>query len=400
MTEQSTPNPEAIFGERLVQAEFDVIEQPAVHALEPALDPVQSTLTRAAQALSSRQQADGHWLFELEADATIPSEYMFLHYFMETVDEEREARIAVYLRRRQHENGSWSLYESGPGDMSATVKAYFALKLAGHDQDEPHMALARQWVLANGGAEAVNVFTRITLAIFGQMPWCTVPAMPVEIMYLPKWWFFNLSKVSYWSRCVIVPLLIIFAKRPSVSLRPEQGIEELFLSDPTKLKHLDKFKPGFALSNAFIAFDRLLKVVDRLTPAWIRKPALKRAENWMRDHSQGKGGIGAIYPAMANAAVAMRALGAPADDPDFIRTMQAIEDLVLDKEQETYCQPCVSPVWDTCLSLAALTEAGAHPDHPAVKDAVEWLLDQQIICRRRLVGPGERSRSRRLGVSI
>jgi len=357
----------------------EVLIEHAVHQLEPASDPVQVAMNRAATALSQRQAHDGHWLFELEADVTIPSEYIFLQYFMRTVDRDRELQIGKYLRRRQHDNGSWGLYEGGPGDLSATVKAYFALKLAGDLPSEPHMARTRNWVRANGGAEAVNVFTRITLAIFGQIPWRTVPAMPVEIVYLPKWWFFNLSKVSYWSRCVIVPLLIIFAKRPVVQMTPEQGVAELFLSDPTNLRHVDHFKSGKPLRNAFLLFDRLLKVVDRMTPNWVRQPALRRAENWMREHSQGKGGIGAIYPAMANAAVALRSLGAPEDDPDFVRTIQAIEDLVLEKQEETYCQPCVSPIWDTCLSLTALTEAGAQPDHPAVQQAVDWLLDQQIF---------------------
>ena len=357
----------------------EVLVEHAVHQLEPASDPIQGAMNRSAHALSERQAKDGHWLFELEADVTIPAEYLFLQYFMRKIDRNREQKIGKYLRRRQHENGSWGLYEGGPGDISATVKAYFALKLAGDSPSEPHMVRTRNWVRANGGAEAVNVFTRITLAIFGQIPWRTVPAMPVEIMYLPKWWFFNLTKVSYWSRCVIVPLLIIFAKRPVVDLTLEQGVDELFLTDPSKLRHVDQFKPGKPLHNAFLLFDRLLKVIDRLTPTWVRQPALRRAENWMRDHTKGKGGIGAIYPAMANAAVALRSLGAPEDDPDFIRTMQAIEDLVLEKEEETYCQPCVSPIWDTCLSLTAMTEAGAQPDHPAIQQAVDWLLDQQIF---------------------
>ena len=357
----------------------EVLAEHAVHQLEPASDPIQGAMNRSAHALSERQAKDGHWLFELEADVTIPAEYLFLQYFMRKIDRNREQKIGKYLRRRQHENGSWGLYEGGPGDISATVKAYFALKLAGDSPSEPHMVRTRNWVRANGGAEAVNVFTRITLAIFGQIPWRTVPAMPVEIMYLPKWWFFNLTKVSYWSRCVIVPLLIIFAKRPVVDLTLEQGVDELFLTDPSKLRHVDQFKPGKPLHNAFLLFDRLLKVIDRLTPTWVRQPALRRAENWMRDHTKGKGGIGAIYPAMANAAVALRSLGAPEDDPDFIRTMQAIEDLVLEKEEETYCQPCVSPIWDTCLSLTAMTEAGAQPDHPAIQQAVDWLLDQQIF---------------------
>ena len=357
----------------------DVFQQHEIHALAPAADPLQSALTRAGQALLARQSHDGHWRFDLEADSTISSEYLFLQYFMDQVDAKRERNIASYLRRRQKPNGSWPLYHDGPGDLSATVKAYFALKLAGDPTDAPHMARSRQWIIANGGAEKVNVFTRITLAVFGQIPWCTVPAMPVEIMLLPKWWLFNLTKVSYWSRCVIVPLLIIFNKRPVVDLKPEQGVRELFLSPPEKLRHIDKLGKGSVLANIFILFDRVLKLVDPMVPRWIRSRALKKAENWMRDHAKGKGGIGAIYPAMANTAIALKALGAADDEPDFVRTMQAIEDLVLDDEEETYCQPCVSPIWDTCLSLTALTESGAHPEHPAVQRAMEWLFDQQIF---------------------
>lgn len=356
-----------------------VLEQQAVRPLERSADPVQETLARAAKALLGRQADDGHWRFDLEADATIPSEYVLLQHFLKRDCSARAPGIASYLRRRQHRNGSWSLYHGGPGDLSATVKAYFALKLMGHSADAPYMVRARRWVLSNGGAERVNVFTRIALAIFGQMPWRTVPAMPVEIMFLPRWWFFNLSKVSYWSRCVIVPLLIIFAKRPVVDVEQRLGIAELFQTPPDRLRHLDRFHAGEPLKNCFIILDRILKVVDPLIPKWIRNRALSRAEKWMRDHAQGKGGIGAIYPAMANAAMALKLLGAPDDDADFVRTVQAIEDLVLDDEKETLVQPCVSPVWDTCLSLTALTEVGAQPGHPAVEQAVEWLFDHQIF---------------------
>ncbi len=350
-----------------------------MHALDRPFDPVQDCLNRASQALLGRQAEDGHWRFDLEADATIPSEYILLQHYLGKSDKVRGEKIARYLRRRQNRNGSWSLYHGGPGDMSATVKAYFALKLMGHSVDAPYMVRARRYVLTNGGAETVNVFTRITLAIFGQLPWRTVPAMPVEIMFLPRWWFFNLSKVSYWSRCVIVPLLIIFAKRPVVPVDDQLGVAELFLSPPMRLRNLDVFKSGQALKNCFILLDRILKIIDPLIPGFIRNRALKRAENWMRDHAQGKGGIGAIYPAMANAAMALQLVGAKPDDADLVRTIQAIEDLVLDGDNETYCQPCVSPVWDTCLSLTALTEAGAQSDNPAVKQAVEWLLDNQIF---------------------
>ncbi|MGR8921709.1 MAG: hypothetical protein ACU85V_19020, partial [Gammaproteobacteria bacterium] len=371
--------------EPATRVEADVLVEQKVHPLQRPADPVQEALNHAAQALLQRQDEDGHWRFDLEADATIPSEYILLQRFLERSNPTREEKIGHYLRRRQNDNGSWSLYHGGPGDMSATVKAYFALKMMGHDVDAPHMAEARRWVLSNGGAESVNVFTRIALAIFGQVPWRTVPAMPVEIMFLPKWWFFNLSKVSYWSRCVIVPLLIIFAKRPVVHVEDKHAIRELFLSPPESLRNLDKFHTGEPLKNCFIVLDRILKIVDPMIPKFIRSRAVKRAENWMRDHAKGKGGIGAIYPAIANAVMALKLLGAPDDDPDLTRSIQAIEDLVLDGENETYCQPCVSPIWDTCLSLTALTEAGAGSDNPAVRQdrrSVEQAEAQTVLSGR------------------
>ena len=358
---------------------LDILREQLVQPLERSADPKQACLNRATQALLDRQASDGHWRFDLEADATIPSEYILLQHFLQRRNPERAEKIARYLRRRQNRNGSWSLYHGGPGDMSATVKAYFALKLMGHSLDAPYMVRCRHWVLSNGGAGTVNVFTRIALAIFGQLPWRTVPAMPVEIMFLPRWWFFNLSKVSYWSRCVIVPLLILFARRPVVHVDDHLGIAELFASPPMKLRNLDHFRSGQPLKNCFILLDRILKTIEPMIPDFIRERALKRAENWMRDHTKGKGGLGAIYPAMANAAMALTVLGAKCDDPDLVRTIQSIEDLVLDGEAETYVQPCVSPIWDTCLSLNALTEAGAPADHPAVAQAVEWLFDHQIF---------------------
>ncbi|MGH8248913.1 MAG: squalene--hopene cyclase, partial [Gammaproteobacteria bacterium] len=217
---------------------------PVTHA-----DPLSRTLSHSGDALLAQQHASGHWRFDLEADTTIPAEYILLQHFMGTVDRDRESRLADYIRGRQLPDGSWPLYEGGPGNISATVKAYFAIKMAGEPVPSPRMQRARRWVLTHGGAENCNVFTRITLAVFGQLPWRTVPAMPAEMIWLPRWFYFNLSKVSYWSRCVIVPLLIIFANRPVHALAPEQGIRELFVARPDELVHIDKFHAGKPLRN-------------------------------------------------------------------------------------------------------------------------------------------------------
>ena len=351
------------------------------HALVPQTDPLHKTLARSAQALLQKQADQGYWQFVLEADTTIPAEYIMLQHFMGSVNAERERQLTDYILQQQLEDGSWPLYEGGPGNISATVKAYFALKLAGFSADDRDLARARDWILRHGGAENANVFTRITLAVFGQLPWGTVPAMPAECIWLPRWWIFNLSKVSYWSRCVIVPLLIIFAKRPVFRLRPEQNITELFLTDPSSLRNIDHYTRGNLLKNAFIFADRCIKVVDKCIPGFVRNASVRKCERWTRDHMRGEGGIGAIYPAMANAVMALKLLDCKADDPDLVRGVQAIEDLIMEDAGTTYVQPCVSPIWDTCLSVSALSEAGLPEEHTSLAPALEWLFDKQVFVR-------------------
>ena len=200
--------------------------------IEPESPNLESVIEDAKEELLKRQRVDGHWIFEFEADATIPAEYLLLQHFLGTVEEDLQAKIAVYLRRIQADHGGWPLFFDGDLDASATVKAYYALKLAGDDPDAPHMVRAREALLARGGAARANVFTRITLALFGQVPWRAVPVMPVEIMLLPQWFPFHLSKVSYWSRTVIAPLLVLMALKPQAKNPKAVDIRELFLRDP------------------------------------------------------------------------------------------------------------------------------------------------------------------------
>lgn len=376
MSEQSTAtitNP--LIGE-LLSARFLQREEADVPVLHS--DPVARTLVQSGSALLERRRGEVYWRFDLEADTTIPSEYILLQHLLGRVNKARELRLADYIISRQLPDGSWPLYEGGPGNISATVKAYFALKTTGSDPDADAMRRACAWVRKNGGAERVNVFTRILLANFGQVPWRTVPAMLAEMIWLPRWWFFSLDKVSYWSRCVIVPLLLIFCFKP---VHRGTDVRELFNDDPESLKHIDKFIPGERVKNAFILLDRLLKWLEPLVPRFIRRLSIRRLEAWMRTRMRGEGGIGAIYPAMANAVYALKLLGHDASDPDMKRGIQAIDDLVIEEEAQTYVQPCVSPIWDTCLSLSALSEAGLRPDNEAVKPATDWLFDKQVFTR-------------------
>ena len=379
MTEQNTTTiTDTAFGE-LLSTRF--LRREEANVPVPQTDPVAKTLVQSGTSLLDRQYRAGYWRFDLEADTTIPSEYILLQHLLGTVNKAREQRLADYIISRQLPDGSWPLYEGGPGNISATVKAYFALKTAGYDPSSDAMKLACAWVHKQGGAEQVNVFTRILLAIFGQIPWRTVPAMFAEIIWLPRWWVFNLSKVSYWSRCVIIPLLLIFAYRPVHKSDTGLNIRELFKDEPESLKHIDKFASGSPVKNFFILLDRLLKLLEPLIPGFIRRLSIRKLEAWTREHMRGEGGIGAIYPAMANAVYALKLLGCDTTDPDMKRGIKAIEDLVIEEEEQTYVQPCVSPIWDTCLSLSALSEAGLRQDHEAVKPATDWLFDKQIFTR-------------------
>jgi squalene-hopene/tetraprenyl-beta-curcumene cyclase len=279
------------------------------------------TLTRsidsATQALLARQRPDGHWVFELEADATIPAEYVLLrHYLGEPVDAGLERKIAVYLRRIQGAHGGWPLFADGDVDVSATVKAYFALKMIGDAVDADHMRRAREAVLARGGAARANVFTRIMLALFGFIPWRAVPVMPIEIMLLPKWFPFHLDKISYWSRTVIVPLLVLMAKKPKARNRKGVRIDELFLEPPGELRLAPKApQQKWVWFVFFRAIDMMLRWLEPRFPQGMRQRAIDRAVAFVKERLNGEDGLGAIFPAMANSVMMFDVLGLPAYDP-------------------------------------------------------------------------------------
>ena len=352
-----------------------VTAQSTALATVPKLD---AALGSSLRQLLDLQKTDGHWVFDLEADATIPSEYIFLQRFLgREMDADKKAKFRAYIKARQMPDGGWPLYTGGTADLSCSVKAYFALKMLGDSPDLPHMQHARKKVLEMGGAENSNVFTRITLALFGQIPWRLAPAMPIEITMLPDWFFFHLRKVSYWSRTVIVPLLILYARQPICHLSEQESIGELFCSCPVDLKHVDCFRRGVR-KNAFILLDRTLKRCQSIFPVGLREKAIRRAENWTRER-MGEGGIGAIFPAMANAVMALKVLGYPDTDPDVARGIQAIDDLLVDRGNELLCQPCVSPIWDSCLSLSTVMESGLTSDDESVQACVDWLFEKQIF---------------------
>lgn len=339
---------------------------------------VEFALSGATRALFACQQGDGHWVFELEADATIPAEYVLLrHYRGEPVDAEIERKIAVYLRRIQGEHGGWPLYHQGAFDMSASVKAYFALKMIGDTPDAPHMRRAREAILARGGAVHVNVFTRVLLSLYGILSWRSVPEMPVEIMLLPRWFPFHLSKISYWGRTVIVPLLVLQTLRPRAKNPRGVTIDELFVERPDTIGPAAKAPhqrwSWFAL---FRGIDIVLRPAARFFPKSLRQRAIDRALTFVRERLNGDDGLGAIFPAMANSVMMFDLLGDPAN---AAIARASVEKLLVVGEQEAYCQPCVSPVWDTALTCHALLEVGGKDAEASVHRGLDWLLPRQVL---------------------
>jgi squalene-hopene/tetraprenyl-beta-curcumene cyclase len=345
-------------------------------ALERKVD---STIDGAASWLLNRQADDGHWIFELEADATIPAEYIFLNHFLGEIDDEIEQKIAVYLRRQQNADGGWPLFFDGDTDLSASIKAYYALKLVGDDPNEPHMVRARDAILLRGGASKANVFTRFALALFGQLPWRAVPVIRVEVMLLPRWSPFHIDKVSYWSRTVVVPLLVIAALKPKARNPRGIGIEELFIRPPADERQFQTNPTGHWLGEVFLKLDTFGHRVQNLIPSAITQNAVDKAMQFITDRLNGEDGLGGIFPAMANAVMAFDALGYERDHPDFVTARRAIDKLLVIKDEEAYCQPCLSPVWDTSLVLHALQETGYNSTDVCLQSAASWLETLQIV---------------------
>ncbi len=375
MTAMSEPHQEGL---PPVSNDFELHRPEAYN--EPA-DALENRIRAATKALLSRQREDGHWSFEFEADATIPAEYILLtHYLGEEPDLAREAKIGKYLRRIQGKHGGWPLFHEGDFDMSASVKAYFALKTIGDDIDAPHMARARDAILERGGAEMSNVFTRILLALYGVLTWRAAPVMPVEIVLLPKWFPFHMTKVSYWARTVMIPLFVLGALKPLARNKRGISIDELFLTKPRKVGMRPKAEhQKWSWFLTFAAIDKALRVAEPLFPKRTRRRAIEKAVAFVKERLNGEDGLGAIFPAMANSVMMFDALGIPESDPDRAIARYSIDKLLFENGDEIYCQPCVSPVWDTGLAAHSLLEVGGEAERQAALRGLDWLKPRQVL---------------------
>jgi squalene-hopene/tetraprenyl-beta-curcumene cyclase len=355
--------------------------------MDADLADVESAIARAREYLFSRQHPDGYWNGELEADAMLEADYIFLHTLLESGDPGRLRRALTEMMRYQNEDGSWSIYPGGPGNISLSVKCYSSAKLMGVGSQDPRLAKCRAWVLEHGGVLACNTFTKMYLCALGEYDYDAVPAIPPEIVLFPNWFYFNIYEISSWSRGILVPLAIMYAKKPFKRIPSEQGIDELFVGGRAnsilRLRRDRKFI--FSWRNFFIILDRLMHWAEAVHIRPLRALAIKKAEKWLLERLEMSDGLGAIYPAMLNAIIALRCLGYSEDDPQVIRARDEFEKLGIEQsptaevpEPTFRMTPCMSPVWDTAQAVFALGEAGVERDDPRMLKAVDWMLTKEV----------------------
>ncbi len=358
----------------------------AVEALGDDRSQARRSLRCGVEALLSLQNVDGHWRGELEGDSILNSEYLLMLWAVGLEHDPRVPALIAYLRRLQQPDGAWVQYPGGSIDVSATVKAWLCLRLAGDSPEQPHMRAAADLIRAHGGAEACNSFTNFYFACLGLISWEAVPAIPPELQYLPRWCPFNMDHVSAWSRTMILPLAVCTALRPARALPEGISLEPLFLDRRNMQRLAKKREPRFgSWTNFFLRADAALKALQRwgVTPG--RGRALRDAEAWIRTRSdpQHTEGLGAIFPPMIYTIIALRALGRPMDDPCIRETLAQLDRFFITDERtgEIRIQPCLSPVWDTGIALYALTDAGFDLDHDtpdgAVARACRWLRERE-----------------------
>ncbi|MFA6093515.1 MAG: squalene--hopene cyclase [Elusimicrobiota bacterium] len=352
---------------------------PAASAEGPSV--LEDSIRSAQEALLRKQQAGkGFWSAHLRADTTIDSDTIMLLNFLGQGDSPKVRRYANFILGEQNKDGGWPIYRNGPSEISATVKAYWALKFAGHSPDEPCMQKARACIFQLGGIHKVNTYSKFYMAIWGLYDWRGVPSIPPELMLFPNWFYFNVYQLSSWTRAIVVPLSIIWSEQPQKSCPPHARLDELF---PDSRRHipLREAMPEhafFSWTNFFLLWDSSLKQMEGRGGHWIRVWALRLAEDWILERLQDSDGLGAIYPGIVNTIMAMKCLGYPDTDPRLKMQLDHLWSLEIDRGDRLEIQPCVSPVWDTAIAVIALAESGLDRRHPALVEAVRWLISKEI----------------------
>ncbi len=348
----------------------------------PSQKPYLNSLGRARQCLLGMQKPDGHWCGELQGDTILESEYIMLMAFLGRDQETRVKKAGRYIQAQQRPHGAWSNYPGGPDDISVSVKAYFALKIAGHRTEAPYMRRAAAAIRALGGAAGCNSFSKFYLAFLGQFPYENCATVPAEMMFLPTWAYINLYAMSSWTRTIVVPLSIFSAFKPVRNLPEAQGIAELFLENQYKklLPHPPS-KRLFTATNFFLIVDQILKGLEKWGPQQVRHAAVDKASAWMRQHFTDSDGVGAIFPPIIYTIISLHCLGYAKDSPEMVYALKQLDDLMIEEEDTMRVQPCFSPVWDTALSVNALALARSSNEErteAAINRATHWLIDREV----------------------
>ncbi|MCC6355825.1 MAG: squalene--hopene cyclase [Verrucomicrobiae bacterium] len=339
----------------------------------------------AQENLLRLQSPEGYWIGELTVDTTLVSDVVLFMHWRGEVDFAKQAKCVKHLLDRQLPDGGWNIYVGGPSEINASVKAYFALKLAGLSPDDPVMGRAHANILRLGGIPKMNTYAKLYLALLGQFSWKYLPIIPPEMVLFPSWLYFNIYEMSSWSRAMLIPLAIINHFRPTKRLPPEKQLHELF---PYGTEHSDFSLPKdaqlFTWRNFFLYWDGVLKLLDRLPYKPFRTLALRRCEAWLVDRiAKGSDGLAAIFPGMLNTFIALKTLGYSDEHPLVEKTLRDFQGLEVDDlaNNDFRIQPCLSPVWDTAITIVALAESGLPADHPALRKAGDWLLSKEVRTR-------------------
>ena len=340
---------------------------------------LQLSIERTIEWLRGQQQPDGHWCAELEGDTILESEYLMYLHWLGRLAPATMRKAVNYIISRQSPTGGWGIYPGGPCELSASVKAYMVCKWAGHSPDEPFMRKAREAILAKGGASRVNSYTRISLWLIGLYDFKHVPAIPAELVVMPKWFYFNIYAMSAWSRTMIVPLTVLYHHKPVRPWSDPHVIDELYVGGPEKADFSFPHDPQiFSWRNFFLVLNWWLRFWEGIPFKPLRKIALRRAEQWMLPRIADEGGMGAIFPALINSVVVLKTLGYPDDHPLVKHAEKKVQELCIEEASTLRLQPCFSPIWDTSWIIANFRAAGVPANDPALVKATQWLLDREI----------------------
>jgi len=356
----------------------DLTESYSAHEEE-----ISMAIKRAQDNLLRQQKPDGHWCGELIVDSTLCSDYVLFMHWCGEVDAQLQRRCVQHILKRQLPDGGWNIYHGGPSEINASVKAYFALKLAGCSVDAPFMREARANIMRRGGIPQMNTFSKLYLALLGQFPWKYLPAIPVEMVLLPSWAPFHIYKMSSWSRAMLVPLAIINHFKPTRILPGEKQLHELYpLGTEQSDLRLPRSEKFWTWRNFFLRLDDCFKFLSPLRMRPLRRRALEEAERWMCQRiGEGSDGLAAVYPAMLNCMIALRVLGYTKTNPLYAKAEKDFAGLFVDDQEDFRIQPCLSPVWDTAISIISLAESGLPAEHPALQKAGDWLIGKEVQIR-------------------